>query len=316
MEGVLDFHLRQILSSIGGIDGCVTEFVRINDAVLPRRVFSRTCGELHHGFKTAHGTPVTIQLLGSNADSLAANAARLAQHGAKRIDLNFGCPAKTVNKNRGGAILLDEPETIFRIIRKTSEQLPADCLLSAKIRLGYNDRSRGMENALAIEAAGAQQLTIHARSKADAYKPPAYWEMIAPIQQALTIPVIANGEIWTAADAQRCQDISGCQDIMLGRGILARPDLALQIKKGEQHQAWNWSQCLALLKTYFEITSPLYPEKFSGNRIKQWLVYLQRTFPQAGQFFQSIRRLKSKVDIMTQLELAQRHFDQIAKKAV
>lgn len=307
MEGVLDFHLRQLYSELGGIDGCTTEFIRINDSILSKRALSRTYGELLQGFNTQSGTPVTVQLLGSNPDALAANAATLAKLGTPRIDLNFGCPAKTVNKHRGGAILLDEPETIAKIISTIKQELPDDCFLSAKIRLGYGDRSRGLENALAIEAAGAQMLTVHARSKVDGYKPPAYWEMIAPIQQALKIPTVANGEIWTPADAQRCRDISGCQDIMIGRGLLARPDLGLQIKLGDQHQAWGWLQCLELVKSYFLITQDLYPEKFCGNRIKQWLMYLQQGYPEATQFFKQICRLKLRQEILDFFDLHLKH---------
>src|SRR5690606_19422497 len=105
------------------------------------------------------------------------------------------------------------------------DALPAHIPVSAKIRLGYEDRSSYMDNAQAVEAAGASELVVHARSKADGYKPPAYWHYIADIKARLKIPVVANGEIWSVDDYLRCREESGCEDVMLGRGLLACPDL-------------------------------------------------------------------------------------------
>ena len=96
MEGLTDPIMRDVLTSIGRFDWCVTEFIRVTDTVLPDHVIYGYCPELKHGGCTAAGTPVHVQFLGNNADMLAANAAKVAAMGAPAIDLNFGCPAKTV----------------------------------------------------------------------------------------------------------------------------------------------------------------------------------------------------------------------------
>ena len=114
MEGLLDHCLRDVLTRAGGVDRCVSEFIRVTDQLLPARVFLRLMPELAQGSRTAAGTPVRAQLLGSDAACLADNAAALAALGAEGIDLNFGCPAPTVNRHRGGAVLLDEPELVAR----------------------------------------------------------------------------------------------------------------------------------------------------------------------------------------------------------
>ena len=119
MEGLLDFVLRDVLTRVGGIDSCVSEFIRITDQLLPERVFTRIVPELMNGGRTFSGVPVRAQLLGSDPNCLAENAARLAALGPAGIDLNFGCPANVVNRHGGGAALLDEPETIFAIDRKS-----------------------------------------------------------------------------------------------------------------------------------------------------------------------------------------------------
>ncbi|MGH8803715.1 MAG: tRNA dihydrouridine synthase, partial [Polaromonas sp.] len=216
MEGLLDFVLRDILTRVGGIDRCVSEFIRITDQLLPERVFTRIVPELHNGGRTLAGVPVRAQLLGSDPVCLAENAARLAGLGPAGIDLNFGCPAKVVNRHGGGAALLNEPDTIAAIVTAVRRAVPAHMPVSAKMRLGFNDDSRALECALAIAGGGADELVVHARTKAQAYKPPAYWERIADIRAAVRIPVVANGEIWTVEDARRCRQASGCDMLMLG----------------------------------------------------------------------------------------------------
>ncbi|MDE2299283.1 MAG: tRNA-dihydrouridine synthase, partial [Burkholderiales bacterium] len=220
MEGLLDHTLRDILTRVGGIDRCVAEFIRITDTLLPERVFTRVVPELNHGGRTPAGVPVRAQLLGSDPVCLAENAARLAGLGPAGIDLNFGCPAKLVNRHGGGAALLDDPALIGRIVTAVRRAVPGDMPVSAKMRLGYNDAGRALECAQAIVAGGAGELVVHARTKADGYRPPAYWERIAEIRAAVDVPVVANGEIWSVADALRCRALSGCDALMLGRGMV------------------------------------------------------------------------------------------------
>ena len=230
MEGLLDHMLRDVLTRVGGIDRCVSEFIRITDMLMPNRVFTRIVPELLNGGLTPAGVPVRAQLLGSDPVCMAENAAKLAALGPAGIDLNFGCPAKCVNRHRGGAVLLDEPELLREIVAAVRRAVPAAVPISAKMRLGYLDASRTLECALALVEGGASELVIHARTKADGYKPPAYWDRIAEVRATVKVPVVANGEIWTAADALNCRAQSGCEDLMLGRGMVANPGLALAIR--------------------------------------------------------------------------------------
>jgi tRNA-dihydrouridine synthase C len=300
MEGVVDHHLRNFLTGIGGIDGCVTEFVRVNDQVIPYKVFLRLAPEIQQQCKTDFGIPVKVQLLGGKAHYMAINAIEAVHAGVKAIDLNFGCPAKTVNKNDGGACLLRQPERVYEIVKAVRTALPTTIPVSAKIRLGYEDRSTYLENAIAVAEAGADELTVHARSKADGYKPPAYWDYIGEIRQRIALPVIANGEIWSVSDYLRCREQSGCDDVMLGRGLLACPDLARQIKaalKGEAYQPLAWTEVCKMLFRYYQATLPRYTEKNCGNRVKQWLMYLRLHYPEAAIFFDAIKRKSAPHDI-------------------
>ncbi|MCJ8297199.1 MAG: tRNA-dihydrouridine synthase, partial [Colwellia sp.] len=207
------------------------------------------------------------------------------------IDLNFGCPSKTVNKSRGGSILLKDPENLYQIIKAVKEAVPSDTIVSAKIRLGYEDKTLAIENAQAVEAAGANELTVHARTKVEGYKPPAHWQWIAKIKNAINIPVIANGEIWNLADAIKCREVSGCTDIMVGRGALTIPNLGQVIK--QESGIMPWLEVLAILSAYTEFETHGDKSKYYCNRIKQWLKYLKNHYQEADELFVEIRRLKT-----------------------
>ncbi len=295
MQGVVDHHLRDLLTRLGGLDGCVTEFIRVTDHCLPPKVFLRLCPELAQGAVTTSGTPVKVQLLGSNPQALAANALKAAELGATAIDLNFGCPAKTVNNHCGGAKLLNDPPLIEKIVYAVRSALPESVSLSAKIRLGYESRNAYLAAARAVENGGAEELVIHARSKTDGYRPPAYWHLIAEIRANTQLALVANGEVWSPEDWQRCREMSLVPDVMLGRGILARPDLALAIKsyaQGKIHQPMSWYQTCQLLHQYHQSTKHHYPVKYLGNRVKQWLAYLRVYYPEADQFLESTKRCR------------------------
>lgn len=301
MEGLLDFVLRDILTRVGGVDRCVSEFIRVTDTLLPERVYARSVPELLHGGKTPSGAPVRPQLLGSDPVCLAENAARVAAMGCDGVDLNFGCPTRVVNRHRGGAALLDEPELLFKIVSAVRRAVPAQQVVSAKMRLGLNDDTRAEECALAIEAGGAAELVIHARTKQDGYRPPAYWQRIADIRQVVRLPLVANGEIWTVDDAQACRQASGCHALMLGRGMVANPALALAVRAldepGQKPVALPWSQLLPLLFDFWRLVCTHLSLDQQTGRLKQWLNLLRRCYPQAQQAFDAVRRLHDPAEV-------------------
>ncbi|MFC4655396.1 MULTISPECIES: tRNA-dihydrouridine synthase [Rheinheimera] len=312
MEGVVDHLMRDMLTRIGGFDLCVTEFVRVVDMKLPRRVFYRLCPELGQGGKTPSGVPVKIQLLGQDPNWLAENALKAVELGSPGVDLNFGCPAKMVNKNKGGAVLLKETDTLYQIIKTVRAAVPAAFPVTAKIRLGFDDTSLTLDNARALYEAGATELTVHARTKADGYRPPAYWPWIEKIRAVVPINVIANGEIWTPADAALCQQQSGSADIMLGRGALARPSLAKEIvaaRSGTAEQAMPWPEVLELLLQYSDYEIAGDKGLYYSNRIKQWFSYLKLQYPEAELLFSELRLQRKAEEIVQTLQQALRQLE-------
>jgi len=299
MQGVVDYQMRELLTGIGSFDRCVTEFIRVTNQLYPHRVFYRYAPELHHQGCTRTGTPVYLQLLGGSPIWMAANAARAAKMGAPGIDLNFGCPAKLVNRNDGGSILLKQPQRIAAIVAAVRDAVMPEIPVTVKMRLGFADTTLLEDVAAGAANAGASELCIHARTREDGYKPPAFWHYLRPLTSQLNIPVIANGEIWSVADALAAQSASGCQDLMLGRGALACPDLARQIKgydQGRQVEAISWTEVLKVLEDFFERCDQWSPGHV-GNRTKQWLSYLQRHYAGAAQLFTQIKRLTNGADI-------------------
>lgn len=294
MEGLLDFTLRDILTRAGGIDRCVSEFIRVTGTLLPERVFYRVVPELANGGRTPAGVPVRAQLMGSDPVCLAENAARLASLGPAGVDLNFGCPARVVNRHGGGAALLADPELLARIVGDVRRAVPRHVPVSAKMRLGLDDASRAVECAQAIEAAGADELVVHGRTKADGYRPPAYWDRIGEIRQAVSLPVVANGEIWTVADAARCREESGCHSLMLGRGMVANPGLALSILDGSRAPL-GWAELLPLMSTFWDLVRAKIEPRAQGGRLKQWLHYLRRHYPEAAEAYGRLKAVNDPV---------------------
>ncbi|MCX9158320.1 tRNA-dihydrouridine synthase [Niveibacterium sp. 24ML] len=290
MEGLVDDVMRDALTRAGGYDHCVTEFIRISGSLLPVRAYTRVSPELENGSRTKAGTPVRVQLLGSEPACMAENAARLAGLAPAGIDLNFGCPAPTVNRHRGGAALLDEPELLFEIAAAVRRAVPKGIPFTAKMRLGVRDATRAVECAQALADGGAEELVIHGRTKLDGYRPPAHWGEIARVAEQVKVPVVANGEVWKPEDWQRCRSESGRGDVMIGRGAVADPFLARRIRGDAPPSSEAcWTELLGMIAVYWQrVLTKLEPRHCPG-RVKQWLLLLERNYPQATQMLAQVR---------------------------
>ncbi|HGO5856446.1 TPA: tRNA dihydrouridine(16) synthase DusC [Mannheimia haemolytica] len=288
MQGVLDPFVRNLLTSVNDYDLCISEFVRVVDQRLPKKTFYRLAPELYQGGLTDSGTPVRVQLLGQHPDWLAENAALAIELGSHGVDLNCGCPSKTVNGSNGGASLLKDPELIYRATKAMREAVPSDKVVSVKVRLGWDSASQCFEIADAVEQGGANEITVHGRTKADGYRAERInWQAIGEIQQRLSIPVIANGEIWDFESAKNCQKITACKALMIGRGALNTPNLSKVVKYNAPKMAWN--EVLQLLFKYVQMENQFDTGFYHVARIKQWLRYLDKEYPQAVELFDILK---------------------------
>jgi tRNA-dihydrouridine synthase C len=298
MEGLADDILRDVLTRAGGYDWCVTEFVRVSSTVLPLSVFTRISPELRNSSRTPAGTPVRIQFLGCDPGLLAANAAQVSTLGPAGIDLNFGCPTPLINRNRGGAALLDEPDLLHRIAAAVRAAVPDEIPVTAKMRLGISDTSRAIDCACALQEGGIEELVVHARTREDGYRPPARWQSVGLIRESLRIPVIANGEVWTLTDYDAIREATGCEDVMLGRGAVADPLLARRIRAGEVGDPIaQWDAVAGMITDFWsQVQNKVLPMQSPG-RLKQWLNLMRRSYPQAETLFSALRALRTATDV-------------------
>jgi tRNA-dihydrouridine synthase C len=303
MDGVTDWVHRQLASELGGVSVCVTEFVRVTDRAPPKRVFISTCPELLRGGTTASGVPVFVQLLGGDARAMADAARVAAELGAPGIDINFGCPAKRVNNHDGGASILRCPERAGEITRAVRDAVRHDIPVSAKIRLGWSDSESVVEIAQHVQAAGASWLTIHGRTKSQMYAPPVDYGAIGRARAALTMPVVANGDIASEESLLACARQSGARAFMLGRGALARPYLFRTLRGERAGELTSLQSYCQVLRRYEQLMeqggfSP------SGrlSRLKQWLS-LARTFESGVlPLFERVKRCVTVEEALVQLE--------------
>ena len=314
MQGLVDDVMRDLLTRIGGFDECVSEFVRITHTVHSRQTWLKHIPEIACGNRTPAGVPCAVQLLGSDAENMALNALEAVRFGADKIDLNFGCPAPTVNKHKGGAVLLKEPELIHHIVRTLRRSLPAHIPLTGKMRLGFEDKTLALECAAAIADGGACGLTVHARTKVEGYEPPAHWEWVRKIRESVQIPVTANGDVFSLQDYLDIKEVSGCGSVMIGRGAVMRPDLARQIKQFECGQTVteaDFAEIAGWINLFFDLClAKEANNKYPVARLKQWLGMMKKVYPQAQELFERIRTLKEADEVKKVLlafEQAQRH---------
>ncbi|NEQ24302.1 MAG: tRNA dihydrouridine synthase DusB, partial [Microcoleus sp. SIO2G3] len=172
--------------------------------------------------------PISIQLFDCRPDFLAEAAQMAVDEGADTVDINMGCPVNKITKNGGGSSLLRSPELAADIVR--SVVAAVNVPVTVKTRIGWSDKEiNAVEFAQRMEEAGAQMLTLHGRTRAQGYNGSARWEWIAKVKEALSIPVIANGDIFSVEAAVRCLEATGADGVMCSRGTLGYPFLVGEV---------------------------------------------------------------------------------------
>lgn len=301
MEGVTDYPMRRFMTERGGFTHCVSEFLRVSQEIPPRKSYREFLPELDRGSRTLAGTPVQLQLLGGDSEKLAEAAVRACEMGSPGVDLNFGCPAPTVNRHDGGATLLKHPERIRAIVDAVRRAVPRHLPVSAKMRLGWDGIDSVFENAGMAAEGGAAWITIHARTRMAAYQPPVFWSQIGKVRRELSgVPIVANGDIWRFEDFLRCRDETGCEHFMMGRGALADPDLVHRIAAelglpadpSRHSTPLTRSAWLPLVNRFIEISLDYFPVQSAVlARCKQWIRMAQRH--RGLDWFDEVKRLET-----------------------
>ena len=234
--GAVEVNSRVLQSPLSGVTDLV--FRRLVRRYAPQSMMYTemvSARELHHLQKIPivmeidpNEQPVSIQLFDCRPDFMAYAAQKAVAQGAETIDINMGCPVNKITKKGGGSSLLRQPDVAEAIVRTVVEAV--DVPVTVKTRIGWSDQEINIvEFALRLEEAGAQMLTLHGRTRAQGYHGSARWEWIGRVKDVLSIPVIANGDIFSVEAARRCLEVTGADGVMCSRGTLGYPFLVGEI---------------------------------------------------------------------------------------
>ncbi len=303
MDGVTDWVYRDLLTKLHGGDSgislCVSEFVRVTRSVVVPKVILKHCPEVETGGRTAAGVPVFVQILGGQPEPMAGTALRCVEMGAPGIDINFGCPAKTVNNHDGGATILKCPQRVEAITAAVREATPAEVPVTVKIRLGWSDAEAIEDIARAAEKGGAAWLTVHARTRLQLYRPPVDWPALARARSAVQMPVVANGDVDSVGALQSCARQSECTAFMVGRGAMGRPRLFRQVR-GATEPDLDLPWMRDLLRDYVDrLLIAGAPPRAALGRLKQWLRLAAPSFEVLRDLFDSTKRMRTLDDALT-----------------
>jgi nifR3 family TIM-barrel protein len=214
MDGFSDWPFRSLCSALGSAMS-YTEFVRAEfivrafDHMLPRFTYEEP------------ERPVVFQIYGDDAEEILKAALRIQDLSPDIIDINMGCPSKTVANRGAGVGLMRTPLKVARIFRKLSACL--DVPVTAKIRLGWDEQRNYRLIARIVEENGGAAIAVHGRTKEQGYRGQADWDAIAEVKAAVSIPVIGNGDVKTPADIDRLKQYTGCEAVMIGRAAVGNP---------------------------------------------------------------------------------------------
>ncbi len=214
MDGVSDWPFRSLCRALGSAMS-YTEFVRAEDVLQGRKSVDKRLT-----FEPSE-RPVVFQIYGDDPDQIVEAALRIQDWGPDAIDLNMGCPAKSVANRGAGVGMMRTPLKIARTFRRLTAAL--DIPVTGKMRLGWDSCQSYKLIARIVEENGGALVAIHGRTKEQGYGGFANWDAIAEVKAAVSIPVIGNGDVRTVADIKRMQAYTGCEAVMVGRGAMANP---------------------------------------------------------------------------------------------
>ncbi|MEL6543882.1 MAG: tRNA-dihydrouridine synthase family protein [Myxococcota bacterium] len=297
MEGVTHPLYRNLVSKLGA-PGCVcTEFVRITAHPIRPEALMREVVR-------SPGVPLSVQVMGRELERMREAASVLSDSGCDAVDINMGCPTKNAAKGGVGAAMLKDPKLLYDVV--STMRGAVDCYLSAKIRAGFDDKSRVVELAQVVEAAGADYIAVHPRTRKDRYTGVADWRIIAVLKQALRIPVIGNGDVWYAQDALRMMEETGCDAVMIGRPAMRNPWIFRQVEElraGVQPYAPDGAAVIAFLEEVAQRYIPHFGRNTLG-RMKELIRWMGRAVDPDKAFVKSVLRTQ---DVQELLEYCRTH---------
>ena len=292
MEGITDRPFREIIRSMGGCGLTVTEFV--SAAQVKEKTTRRAHSALDLGTREH---PVAVQIFGRDPEQMARAAEHVQALGADIIDLNMGCPSKSVTSGKpAGAALMREPKLVRAIVRTIVERVTIP--VTVKMRLGWaSDCQNAVEVARIVAGEGAQQIAVHGRTREMVYGGVADWAAVRPVVEAVDVPVLVNGDILNVGDARTALSLSHAAGVMVGRGLMRNPWLLRQIAdamNGDPVFAPTVAQRReALFRVVDAIDSKELHDRAALGRIKQVAGYFTRGVARTDEVRNAVYRAQS-----------------------
>jgi len=236
--------------------------------------------------------PFGIQIFGSDPDVMARAAELCLFQNPDFIDLNMGCPVKKVVKRGAGSALMQTPEVAESIVRKVKSVLAGSCLLGAKFRSGWDPGSLNyLEFGMRLQSAGADFLCLHPRTRAQMFSGEADWNHIAALKEKLCISLIGNGDIKSPEDAARMFSETGCDSVMIGRGVLGKPWMFDQIHQLQTTGDYDPATLSLIRKTMFrhiDLALKFKPEQVVTKEMRSQLCHYTKGLVGSAELRQAI----------------------------